>query len=227
MTTEENKKYYLYELKMFDLNIVSLIIFAVIIFLTTLLVESNVISINEEPFSMIFILYIPYLFLHEILHALSYTIHGANLKNITFGIHLEKGVLCCLCKQNISRKNILISLIYPFFFIGIVTYIIGLIFNDIILIVLSILNIVGCSGDLVMFFDFLKLKDFEYSEYDNPTAFGLYSSKDLSNKKMFGLRYIETKDSLEIKNLKKLQYSKLSIIVIILLFILGIILLFV
>lgn len=227
MTTEENKKYYLYELKMFDLNAVSLILFAVIIFLTTLLVKSNVISINEKSFPTIFILYIPYLFLHELLHALSYTIHGANFKNITFGIHLEKGVLCCLCKQNISKKNILISLIYPFFFIGILTYIIGIIFNNTILIILSLANIAGCSGDLVMFFDFLKLKDFEYSEYDNPTAFGLYSSQDLSNKKMFGLKYIDSKDSLEKNNMKKIQYSKLSIIVIILLFILGIVSLFV
>lgn len=227
MTTEENKKYYLYELKMFELNVVSIIIFAIIVLLTTLLVKCNIISINEDCYEIVLLLYIPYLILHEILHALSYTIHGADFKNITFGIHLEKGVLCCLCKQNISRKNILISLIYPFFFIGVLTYIIGIIFNNIILIVLSIANIAGCSGDLVMFFDFLKLKDFEYSEYDNPTAFGLYSSKDLSHKKMFGLKYIETKDSLEIKNLKKLQYSKLSIIVIILLFILGIILLFV
>ena len=36
-----------------------------------------------------------------------------------------------------------------------------------------------------MFFDLLKLKDFEYSEYDNPMAFGLYTNKDLSKTKLF------------------------------------------
>ena len=72
--------------------------------------------------------------------------------------------MCCLCKQNISKKNILISLLFPFIFIGVITYVIGVLFNNSVLIWLSILNISGCSGDLMMFLGLLRLKNFEYSE---------------------------------------------------------------
>ena len=215
------KKYYLFEMKGAFLQILSIVILVIMGLLTFLIYKP--INISDIDFIIIFLLMIPYLIFHEILHSISYVLNGAKFKNVTYGVHLEKGVLCCLCKQNISKRNILISLITPFVVIGVITYIIGLITSNFVLIILSVINIAGCSGDLVMFFDFLRLKDFEYSEYDNPMAFGIYSKKDLSNKKMLGLKYIETKDKLEIKDLKKITISKFSIIVLIMYFVLGII----
>ena len=158
----------------------------------------------------------------QIIHSVSYVINGANFKNITYGAHIEKGILCCLCKQNVNKRNILISLLSPFILIGVITYIIGIITKNDILLWLSIINISGCSGDLMMFYSLSKLKNIEYSEYDNPIAFGIYTSEDLSQKKMIGLKYKGTKEKLEIKDLKKITISKISIISFIVLFILGI-----
>ena len=45
-----------------------------------------------------------------------------------------------------------------------------------------------------MFLEFIKINDFKYFEYDNPLAFGIITSKDMSNYKMFALKQIDEKD---------------------------------
>lgn len=224
MSSEKNKKYYLYELENSKLMFVSLVLFALMMVLLTFLERCNIITYSNNDMIVVCLLYFPYLMLHEILHSISYVIHGAKFKNITYGVHLEKGVLCCLCKENITKKNILWSLMYPFLFIGVITLIIGIVINSYCLVLLSILNIAGCSGDLVMFFDFLTLDSFEYSEYDNPIAFGLYSNKDFGNKKMFCLKYVGEADSLERNSLKKIDCNLLNTILILILIIVAVIL---
>lgn len=216
---KKKKKYYLFEMNGILLQILSLIILAFMIFLTILLFCS--IEITSTDFDFLFLFTIPYLMLHEILHSIAYVFLGANFKNITYGAYLEKGILCCLCKQNISKTNILTSLLVPFLVIGVITYIIGILMNNVILILLSIVNISGCSADLVMFFDLLRVKDFEYSEYDNPMAFGLYTNQDLSKQKFIGLQYVGDVCELEKNNLKKINISIPSFIVIILFLVLS------
>ena len=220
----QEKKYYVYEMNGVTLQIISVIFLIIMLFITFFFF--NEIIMTDKDFELIFLLIIPYLILHELLHSIAYVINGAKFKNITYGAHLEKGILCCLCKQNVSKRNILISLLFPFVIIGVITYIIGILINNSALIWLSILNISGCSADLIMFFDLLKLKDFEYSEYDNPMAFGLYTNKDLSKTKLFGLKYIGETKSLEKNNMKKISISKFSIITFIIFIILGIWLIF-
>ncbi len=214
------KKYHIFQMKEVALNVLSIVILVIMLILTFLL-NRDYIFMGDLGWCII--LLIPYLIVHELLHSLSYVLHGADFKYITYGAHLEKGILCCLCKENITKKNILTSLIYPFFFIGIVTYVIGMIWDLDILITLSIFNISGCSGDLMMFIGLLKIKDFEYSEYDNPLAFGLYTEEDLNQRKLFGLKYLGSKDSLEKSDLKKVSISKTSYAIFIVLLILGII----
>ena len=220
----QEEKYYIFEINSVIMQLISIIILVIMLILTAYL--SDKIIITNKELKLILLLIIPYLILHELLHSIAYVIDGAHFKNITYGAHLEKGILCCLCKQNVSKRNILISLLFPFIIIGVITYIIGISINSTILVWLSILNISGCSADLIMFFDLLKLKDFEYSEYDNPMAFGLYTSKDLSNAKLFGLKYIGKNEDLEKRNMKKISISKFSIIVFIIFISLGIWLIF-
>lgn len=179
------------------------------------------IEITDTTLMQTCLFMIPWLILHELLHSFSYVIHGANFKNITYGMSLENGILYCLCKQNISKKNILYSLLYPFVWIGIVTYILGILCGSEVLILLSIINISGCVGDLIMFFFILKLKNVEFSEFDNPTSFGIYTVENLENKKVFGLRYLEKKEELTRTDLRKICISKPSIYILI-----GLILLF-
>lgn len=214
------KQYYMFRMDMTFLNSFSIILYVLSFGIFYLIYRDNTLNILKEVLDSFILVYIPYLIFHEFLHSLAYVLYGADFKNITYGAHLEKGVLCCLCKQNISKKNILFSLLYPFFFIGIVTLIIGIIIDNPLLIMLSLANISGCGGDLVMFYHLSRLHDFEFSEYDDPISFGLYSATDLSKRKMFGLIYVDTKKELQRNDLKKIVVSKTSIIILILFYLL-------
>lgn len=207
----KEEKQYLYQLKMIPFNLLS-IVFFIFLFVITILVKSFdfISSTSDYELTLMFLLYIPYIFLHEILHCIGYMICGVKYRYITFGIHIEKSILCCSCKKNIDKRTILCSLIFPFVFIGLITYIIGIIFNFKILILLSILNMTGCSGDLVMFYIFLKIKDFKYFEYDNPIAFGIITKQDFSNKKLPFFKQIK-EEVVQTTN-KKIDVSKISII---------------
>ncbi len=213
-TTKDKNKYYIFKMNLTVLNIFSFVLLGIFIGIGILIYKDFWKEYTDNFFKMgLFLLaYFGYMVLHELLHAFSYRIHGAKSKNITFGVHLEKSILCCLCKQDISKRNICTSLLYPFFFLGVVTYIVGAIFKLPMLFLLSIFNLGGCIGDLVMFMFISKLpKDIKYAEYDDPTAFAILSSEDLSERKPFGLQYIEKKDKLEQKDMKKVRISKMSI----------------
>lgn len=215
------KKYNLFEMKMKDINILCIIIVVILLIVTPIILPSY--STSDINFIQLLIFAIPYFILHEIIHSIAYVLCGANFKNVTYGAHLEKGILYCSCKQNITKFNILVSLLAPFIIIGIITYIIGIVISNNLLIFLSIMNIGGSSGDLIMFHSLSRLKNFEFSEYDNPLAFGLYTDEDLSNKKLRGLKYIGRLDTLEKNVTKKITISKASIIFFIIILVLLII----
>ncbi len=225
------KEYYLYKLKLSSLNFISIILLIIMMLLTFIIVRlfniSITIEISNINIGIVCITYIIYIIFHELLHSLSYILHGAKFKNITYGAHLEKGILCCLCKQNITKKNILNSLLFPLFYLGLITYVIGLIISSPLLIILSILNISGCSGDIIMFIYFIKLRNFEYTELDDPISFALYTSDNISQNKPYGLKYIGHAENVERNDLKKLSVSKISFLLLILLIIMSLVLIFV
>ncbi len=222
---KNKKKYYLYTMNMNVLNTISIVLVIASILLVALVMKLTHydLSINNKEFAIFYLLMIPYFIFHEILHSIGYVVNGANFKNITYGVHLEKGVLCCLVKENVNKKNILWSLVYPFLFIGVITLIIGFLLHNAGLIFLSVMNISGCSGDLLMFIAFSKLKDFEYSEYDDPTSFALYGDKSLENLHMYGLKYVGVADKLDRTITKKVDVSKSSIVIIIIFLLIGLI----
>ncbi len=74
-----------------------------------------------------------------------------------------------------------------------------------------------------MYYHLSKLNDFEFSEYNDPMAFGLFSKNDLSNLKMFGLDYVGKKARLERNDLRKVVISKPSIILLVTFYVLMII----
>ena len=229
MNKKINKKYYIFEMDITKLNIISLLILVLMVIVTIFLYPKNLaITFYETNMVLLFSLYIIWMLLHEILHSISYVLYGGDFKKIVYGGYLEKGVLYCLCKQNISRKNILNSLMFPLFYIGIVTYIIAIIFELPLLLFLSIANISGAAGDIIMFLYISRLnKNIEFSEFDNPIQFAIYSDDDVTKTPHFGLNHIETTDSLKREELTKIKISKFTIIffvIIILLLLLGYIL---
>ena len=212
------KKYYLFEMDSNTLNILSVALLIFVLLISFILDKNLLInSFNITNYFLTLLLMLGYLCTHELLHSLAYVIYGAKYKNISYGVALEKGVLYCLCKQNISKKNIMHSLMYPLVFIGIITYIIALIFKMSTLFLLSIMNIAGSIGDIIMFMFIYKLKDIEFSEYDSVLGFAIYSSNDLSKLKPFGLKYIETKEKLKRTNNKKINITYKSLIILIIL----------
>ena len=123
--------------------------------------------------------------------------------------------------QELTKKNILISLQMPFMLIGVITYVIGIVFNIPILTWLSILNIMGASMDLVMFFYILRIKNVTYSESGEPDEFVLISNEDLSKRKSIFLKLKDVKDYKKedyiFKDFKRIEISKASWIVILIL----------
>lgn len=208
------EKKYFYEMDSNLLNIVSCVLLVIILFITFTFTDISMESVNDNLL-LVLLLLIPYLVFHEILHSIGYVVNGAKFNRITYGVHLEKGILCCSCKQEVKKHTIMWSLMYPFLFIGVITYIIGIIYKCDILVLLSIVNISGCSGDLIMFLAFLKLKKFKFFEYDNPMAFGITTKEDLENKKLFALKRIDEDDFKQTVD-KKVSVSKTSIIILLL-----------
>lgn len=218
------KKYYLFKFDFLLVNIISIILFIFMYLISYFLFDYNIFNslfFEKTNWFLIFFYYLLYTFLHEILHSIAYVLGGAKYKNITYGIMLEKGILYCLCKQNISKKNILVSTMFPLFFIGIVTYIIGIVYGFDILTLLSIFNISGCSGDIVMFMFILKLKNIEFSEFDDPVCFGIYSNKDISKIKHFGLKYEGCVDKVKRDDKRKVVVSFASILLLLFLLIIS------
>lgn len=200
-------KYYRYKMNLLTLNIFSIIL--LIVFLPLLYINLN----GTLDFNYIFLILIMlWLILHEIIHYIGFiTIKNVKKKNVVFGAELESGIFYCMCKQNINKNGILISAILPLLTIGIITLIISLIINNSLLLVLSIFNIAGAAGDIVMFFDILRMpKDIKYFDLDDPTSFYILSEEDLMTKKYFGLQMIETGKYNETK-MKAKDYNKLKI----------------
>ena len=219
-----SKKTYVYKMNLLPANILCILMFIGCSVLAILL-KVNIFKFNN--WFLLFLFIILYLMLHEFLHGVGYFIGGTKRKNIAYGIELEKGIFYAMAYSKLTKKNILISLQMPFTVIGVITFIIGVIFNIPILVVLSIINLSGASMDLAMFIFFLRLpKDFTYSESGNPDEFVIISSEDLSKKESIFLKLVEVKKynekDFEFKDIKKFKITRISIVLIILFLLLGV-----
>lgn len=220
------KKAYVYKMNLVPANVLSIIVFILII---TISIFLNINIIPQLSTFYLFILMILYLWCHELLHGIGYMIGGAKRKNIVYGIYLEKGIFYCMAYQELTKKNILISLQMPFMVIGVITYIVGAICKLPLLIFLSIVNICGASMDLAMFYYICKLnKDTIYTESGKSDEFVLISSDDLTKKKNIFFKIVDIKDY-DVKdyifdNIKKIEITKKSILYIVIFLIIGLIL---
>lgn len=220
-----NKKTYVYKMNLLTANILCILI---LILAGVVAIYFKINIFQFDNWFIVFLLMILYLMFHELLHGIGYFLGGTKRKYITYGIELEKGIFYAMAYSKLTKKNILISLQMPFMVIGVITYVIGIIFNIPLLVFLSIVNLSGASMDLAMFIYFLRLpKDFTYSESGNPDEFVIISSEDLTKYKSIFLKQVEVKDykekDFEFKNLKKIKVTKTSIILLILFILLGLI----
>ena len=220
------KKYYHFKMNLTLLNIFAVVLFIISIFICYLY-NVTILDLNIRPITLILMIF--WLIFHELLHALGFLVTGnAKLKDIYIGAELEKGIFYCMCKKEISKSNILISLMFPLFFIGILTFVIGLIVHSGTLIFLSIINISGASGDILMFLDIIRMpKDIKYVDIDDTTGYTIISKHNLENK-----RYISSyitkmgkySSLFKHKDNNRIKITKTSKIFIVILIILSIVL---
>ena len=213
------KKYYKFEINIVTLQIISNIIPILLLILFNDTIEPIIEQAEKKLFWIIFLgAMLLWYCMHEIIHGIAYRITGAKKESITFGMAIEKGVFYCLSNQEITKKAVLISLLAPLVIIGILTLIISLIFKLPLLCFLSIINIGGAIGDIIMFLYIMKLDDkLLYKELGEATSFLLITKENLLESKHFGLKLIETgeykKEKFENRNIKKINISKTSYIV--------------
>jgi hypothetical protein len=145
------------------------------------------------------------------------------MSNIVFVMALEKGVLYCICKQKISKKVIFTSLLFPVTIIGIITLILGVIFKNTMLVYLSIFNIIGSIGDIVMSIYFCMCpNDVSYLDLDDCTSFTVLSRGNLSRIKVPGINLVSSgkyNNSMKAKDKRKLVISKASWLILLIMFI--------
>lgn len=228
MNKEKKLKYYTYKLNMTILNILAILLF-IIVGIIVWLIERHDSYIMTKSLPMLFILMFFWLIIHEILHGIAFAIFKSVKKeNITFGMFLEKGVFYCMCKQNIGKKVILTSLLFPVTIIGFITLIIGIILNHYELVFLSILNITSSIGDIIMTIYFLKCpSDIIYLDLDDCTSFTVLSKESLDDIQVPGIILEKTgtydKKKMIAKDKRKIVISASSYVLIIIIFILMLI----
>lgn len=228
MDRKNKLKFYTYKLNMTTINILAILLFIIIGGLVYFIERHDNYSMNIS-LELFFILMFIWLIIHELLHGIGFAIFkSVDNKNITFGMFLEKGVFYCMCKQNINKKVILTSLLFPVTIIGVITLVIGMIINNYELVYLSILNIVSSIGDIVMIIYFLMCpNDIIYLDLDDCTSFTVLSRQPLDDIYVPGI-ILEKQGLYNSKKMistdkRKIVISKLSYILLGIIFILAII----
>lgn len=206
-------KYYTYKLDLMILNVLAVVMIVFLTVVTYAITGSLSFITNLNVFS--FIMVILCLFLHEILHGFGFLcFRKAKAKNIVFGMELEKGIFYCMCKEAISKANVLVALLVPFVLVGVITYILGIVFSNDLLIFLSIFNISGSVGDLLMFVDIWMMPDdVMYLDLDDTTSFTILSRDNLTKKKFFSIilsKHGKYNDNIKAKDYTKIKVSKAS-----------------
>lgn len=207
------KKIYKFELNMLTMNILCIVMFILSYYILFMCGYKGEMS---GYWSIIIML--GYLALHEIMHGIGYLLFAKNKKNIKFGAVLEKGALYAMCQEEISKKAIIISLLFPLVTLTFVTLPLALIFNNHFLVFLSLINFSGAIGDIMMFLLIVKMpRDISYIDYNNDLGCFIVSKNDLSNYKMIGIKLTKVMTENEIKvdsSIKRIYISVSSYVII-------------
>lgn len=221
-------KYYTYKLDMRVLNVLAILMFLLISCLVYLIERNDEYVIVNSGW--LFFLMIVWMVFHEILHGIGFSIFPeVDSKNVVFGMALEKGVFYCMCKQVVHKKVILVSLMFPLVFIGFGTLFWGMIINHYVLVVLSIVNIVGAVGDIVMAIYFFRIGEVRYLDLDDCTSFTVLSDHDLSECRSLGILLIDSgvyDEKMVACDKKRIRISRESCYILLIYFILIIMLLY-
>jgi len=219
----KQKYVYSYEMKMIPMNIGAILLLLGVYIPVEILFNIDIVNVDWSNGFFIILAFLLWFVFHELLHGIGFHLSkGIDHKKIVYGISLEKGILYCMCKNKITKKDIIRSLLFPLVLIGIATLILGISIENKLLILLSIMNISGAIGDILMTFMALQMpKDMIYFDTDNATSFHIITEEKLENKKFFGFKlkshsiYLEDDQTLIAHDFQKIKISKISKIILI------------
>ncbi len=195
------KKIYKYKMNPVLMNISAVILYLLIIIPLYIFYKEELFNVNISAYVILLLWFI----LHEVFHYLGFLINkNIDAKDLFLGMYIEKGIFYCMCKKEIDKKGILIALSFPFMFIGVITLIIGIIFNINTLIFLSTINLAASIGDILMFIQILRFpNDIKYTDIDDSTGYVIISKKNISNIKTLAIKL----DKVEKYDSKKLIHK--------------------
>lgn len=179
---DEKAKYYKYQINTLALNIVAILVFIILDITVSYTFNWHFEDINEFHFLLIILWFI----IHELLHYVGFlTDKSVSPKDLLLGMRIEVGILYCMCKKPIGKRSILVALNFPLFFIGILTMAIAYIIKSSPLMLLSMINISGAVGDIIMSIQMSKMpKNIKYVDGDDSTGYYILSENDISNIKL-------------------------------------------
>lgn len=195
------KKIYKYKMNPVLMNISAVILYLLIIIPLYIFYKEELFNVNISAYVILLLWFI----LHEVFHYLGFLINkNIDAKDLFLGMYIEKGIFYCMCKKEIDKKGILMALSFPFMFIGVITLIIGIIFNINTLIFLSTINLAASIGDILMFIQILRFpNDIKYTDIDDSTGYVIISKKNISNIKTLAIKL----DKVEKYDSKKLIHK--------------------
>lgn len=100
-----------------------------------------------------FMVYVGSLFVHEIIHYLSFILFGGvSGEFIKFRCNIKKLTFSVICKSSVSARRYKYAVISPALILGMIPLIIGLMSSNLFIYLIGLLQITGSAGDLILFF---------------------------------------------------------------------------
>lgn len=115
------------------------------------------ITFQIESMLLFFLCYFLLIIVHEALHGCIWGLYcKKKFQSIQFGILWKYLTPYCCCKEVLPYNAYVLGGLMPFLILGVVCYIIAILLGRFDILLLSILNVIGASGDLIIAFYLIR-----------------------------------------------------------------------
>lgn len=119
--------------------------------------------LQELHWLLVITIYVGSVFVHEYLHYLGFILFGgADRDSVEFKFNRKNLTPYVICKSITTVMRYKVAAVLPFLVVGIIPLIYGFIFHNSTVYVIGLLNVDGCSGDLVLYFLLSRLDNHSY-----------------------------------------------------------------
>ena len=126
--------------------------------------------------AIVFVSFIPLAVIHELIHGFFWSKGAENgMKDIQYGFIKEQLTPYCTCLCPLSKKTYIIGSLMPMTILGIILGIVSIFVGQLLLLIISLLQIMGGAGDILITSMLLryKTKGKDVVLLDHPTDCGL------------------------------------------------------